>query len=143
MEKLKQSAKKKHNLNINAFHQSAEELKKLFQKQLTLDNLKATLFRSSYFQHDDGTRVYVIQYILNFGKEDYPKYYLSFYGNDESDLLIPFLGMKGDNRAITIFHNEEINNIPKVMYELIEAEQRPCMYDIEFDFELEKTTIPV
>ncbi len=143
MEKLKQINKPNKELDIQTFHESAEKIKILFLQQLTLDNLKATLFRSEHFEHNDGTLVYAIQYNLEFRNHDYPKYCLSFYGNEESELLIPFLGMKGNNRAITIFHNEELNNIPKVMYELIEAEKRPCMYDIEFDFELEKTTIPV
>jgi len=142
MEKLTQSKKKESNLNIKVFHKEADNLKNLLIKQLMPDQMHTNLFRSTCFQHDDNSEAYVIQYILDLGKKDYPQYYLSFYGNEESDLVIPFLGIKGENRAITIFNNQELNNIPKIMYELIEAKKRPCMYDVEFDFDLEKNATP-
>ena len=137
MDKLTAIAKPKTELDIEGIHTSADKLIELFKSQLDIKNIKISTVGSGYLKHkdDDNALVYLMHYKLYFIDSELPEYSLYLYASAETgDILIPFLGHYGNTRAITIFHNEEINNIQKVMVELTEALDKECMYDAQFNF---------
>jgi len=137
MDKLTAIAKPKNELDIERIHTNADKLIELFKSQLAIKNLKISSISSGYLKHkdDNNTLVYLMHYKLYFIDSELPEYSLYLYSSAETgDIIIPFLGHYGNTRAITIFHNEEINNIQKVMVELTEALDKECMYDVQFNF---------
>lgn len=135
MDKLTAIDKPEQELNLKEIHTNAEKLTELFKKQLGHKNIETTLIRSEYYNHDDDKSIaYLLQYRLHFKKVDLPDYSLYIYSNAEmGNIVIPFLGHYGDTGAITIFHNQEINNILKVIMELTEAVHKEYMYDVQFN----------
>ena len=136
MDKLTAIATPEKGLNLNETHSNAEKLIERFKSQLGEKKIKVNLLRSSYFKHDDdSTLAYIMHYKFYSNGAELPEYSLYLYSNAEiGEILIPFLGHYGHSGAITIFHNEEINNVPKVMMELTEAINNEHMYDVQFNF---------